>query len=115
MSNPPTTLTVSGKTYYACMDPLCSDMAKEVGLPEATASRRGKGTRWTYANLTSEQWEAVIDHLDCYAISFADGSDPETRAEGRACQRDNDRLCREYQEATGKRASRDRYHGIVWR
>jgi hypothetical protein len=107
------TVTVSGKVYHACMSPLCSEIAKDAGLPEATSQRVGRGHTYTYADLTGAQVEDVINHLDSYAVSFADSDDNPTRAEGRACGQARDRIIAAYQGATGKRAFRATYYGPV--
>lgn len=88
------TVTVSGKAYYAALDPLATGVAKENDLPETRVRRVGKGEQHTYPDITRVQAEAIWWQLDCLAEVFsgADVDQPETKAEGRACRTAADRL-----------------------
>jgi hypothetical protein len=58
-----TTISVPGSVYYDALDPLCSGMAAEIGLPTPTTQKRGKGTSFVYAGISFEQAEEVADYI----------------------------------------------------
>lgn len=76
-------VAVSGKAYFACLDPGASSVPTECGFPAPTWRKVGKGSQAVYV-LTREQALDMAHHLWTVGDSFAYG-DPETRAEGRAC------------------------------
>jgi hypothetical protein len=71
------TITLPGVAYYECFDPLASGMAAELGLPEPTMTRAGKGWRFSYEGVASEQARAVADHLIGMGQLWLNNSDPE--------------------------------------
>lgn len=84
--------TLSGKTYYACVDPGCSQVAAEIGLPVPTHRRVGRGDQFVWTDVPTDTALALHDHLVCVGEGFAYGDDPDTRAEGRAIIRDAAKL-----------------------
>ena len=50
----PVTFTLPGKVWGDCLDPDCSTMQAELGLPEPTVTRRGRGYRYTYTDVPHE-------------------------------------------------------------
>lgn len=92
-------LIVSGKTYYDCLDPLCTGVPEEIGLlPYDRAARRikrGKGSRIDYGMIPLDMAESVLEHLDCMGYLRTNGIDPddyESKACGRAIKKDHERL-----------------------
>lgn len=93
-------VAVSGKTYYAVLDPHTTGVPAEIGLPEPTMRRRGRGHQFTY-QLTRWQAAEVVDHLETVGYSLAhytDTEDQDSRSEGRACLRDANKIIRQLQE-----------------
>jgi hypothetical protein len=86
-----TTIRVSGKTFYGGLDSLATDVPKECGWPEPVAQKWGKGQRFSY-ELTREQIEQMIEHLESLAEGFSYSDSPEALSEGRAFARDAARL-----------------------
>lgn len=85
-------VTVSGKTFWGCLDPRATDVPREAGWPKPMPRRAGRGTRWTF-DMTREQAEELLEHLETVGVSFTQGSDdPDSRAEGRAILRDAQRI-----------------------
>ena len=84
------TITVSGKTFGGCLDPSATGVPDEIGLPEPTVRQVGRGTQWTYHNLTDYQRDEMLHHMWLVGTCFIEGSadDPESRAEGRAILKD---------------------------
>jgi hypothetical protein len=82
---------VSGKTYGACCDPDCTGVPAELGLPEPTRTRRGRGYQYRYDNLTEWQRDEMLHNMWVVGTGFQMGDDNETRAEGRAIMRDWER------------------------
>lgn len=84
---------VSGKTYFAALDPAATDWEKPAaeggeGGPAPTHTQKvGRGYRFTY-DLTPSQAAAMLHRLDCLADCFSDSDIPEARADGRAVRRD---------------------------
>lgn len=85
---------VSGKTYWAALDPAATGVPGECGWPAARVRRVGRGQQWQYV-LSREAAEQMREHLFTVGVSFVDGADPEdaeTCVEGRACLRDAQRI-----------------------
>lgn len=85
-----TRIVICGKAYLAALDPGATSVPDESGWPRPTFQRRGRGTQAVY-ELTDSQALDMADHLDTLAECFLTGSsaadDPDSRAEGRACER----------------------------
>lgn len=79
-------ITMPGKVYNACFDPLATDVPRESGWPEAKPSRVGYGYQYTY-NVTPEQLADMLDHAYTWGSGLAFGTDPYTAAEARAVLR----------------------------
>jgi len=93
---------VSGKTYYACLDPLVTDFHKDhPEVPEPELRRSGKGWRADYGELSGDPLFTLLDRLQQYCELFLSaGVDDFTRAEGRAIERDWLRLVAEAEPNT---------------
>jgi hypothetical protein len=85
-------VVVSGKTYYACMDPQCTSVPGENNWPAATIRRVGRGVQADYGDVPLPVVAHMLNHLWTIGPSWAGGDDPETRAEGRAIVKDLKRL-----------------------
>lgn len=83
---------VSGKTYYACMDPQCSSVPGEHDWPTASLKKVGRGIRADYGHVPLSVAKTMLDHLWTIGPSWVGGDDPGTRAEGRAIVKDLNRL-----------------------
>lgn len=84
MSGTTMTVRVSGKAYYAALDPKATNVPVEEGWPEPRKVRPGRGIQVVY-ELTPGQTLAMALHLRDVADSLSYGTDSETRVEGRAC------------------------------
>jgi len=95
-------VTVSGKTYDACLDDKVSSVPREIGLDKvpSTWAKIGRGYQVTWAAMPVAVAEALHDHLVTVGEGFAAGDDPDTRAEGRAILKDARRLGARITEAT---------------
>ena len=80
-------VTVSGKTFYGGMDPLCTDVPKEMGWPKPAWRSVGKGHQAVY-EVTKWQASTIAGHLEVLAEGFSYSDDPYTRSEGRAFAKD---------------------------
>jgi hypothetical protein len=76
-------IAVSGKAYYAGLDPAATGVPREEGWPEPNWFRHGKGWQLRYS-LTREQAVEMADHLQVLGEGLMYG-DVETRVEARAC------------------------------
>lgn len=85
-------IAVSGKTYFAALDPLATG-AHDEGLTSTGSRRVGKGRQFLY-ELDRPHLDALIKRLDAVGTTFLDCDTPDTRAEGRACLADRDKLRR---------------------
>lgn len=83
---------VSGTAFRTALDPLATG-AHDEGLVAIGSQRAGRGRRYLY-ELDDEHLEAMISRLNAVGVSHLDSDDPETRAAGRACLKDRDRLAR---------------------
>lgn len=83
---------VSGKTYYACMDPNCTSVPREQDWPSATLVKVGRGLRADYGQVPLSMANAMLDHLWTIGPTWAGGDDPGIRVEGRAIVKDLERL-----------------------
>ena len=99
-------LIVSGKTYFECLDPLCTGVPEEIGLlpydRAAKSIRRGRGYQIDYGLIPLDMAEDVLDHLDTMGYLRTNGIDPddyESRAAGRAIIKDHARLAAAIKEA----------------
>lgn len=82
-------ITLSGKTYSAAIE--VSDVPREEAWPEPTERRVGRGYQYVY-DVTIEQAELIVSHVELIGECFVVGDDDYTRAEGRACLRDATRI-----------------------
>lgn len=79
-------VTMPGKVYSACFDPMATDVPSEEGWPDAHPLRRGRGFTYVY-EVDAEQVTEMIDHAWVWGSGLAFGTDPETQAEARAVLR----------------------------
>lgn len=76
-------VAVSGRAYYAALDPHITGVPAEIGLPEPSMHKWGRGHEFRY-EVTVEQAEEMEDHLLTLGQSLAHGaSNQEDRDEGR--------------------------------
>jgi hypothetical protein len=86
------TATVSGKTYYLALDSDASAFAEEHKLPEPEFSRVGRGHRVTYRDLTKDQYEDLLWHLETLADTWSGGGiDEDGARDARTLRRDIER------------------------
>ena len=92
-------ITISGAAFDEALDPLTSNIASEVGLPEPTSKRCGAGWRVTYSGLTIEQMREIADYLSGFAedaLAFSDSD----RAPAYAMRKAAARIRKQIQEMT---------------
>jgi len=77
-------IAVSRTAYYAGLDPHATGVPGELGWPEPTPHPRGRGAEYRYT-LPPEQADEMADHLATLGASLMYSSEPDDRAEGRAC------------------------------
>lgn len=86
-------ISVSGKTYFAALDPNATAVPAESGWPVPRFRRFGNGVQVSYEVDTIAVARDIAEHLDTMGECFTAGSDdPFSRAEGRACYRDAARI-----------------------
>lgn len=81
------TVTVSGRAWAICCDPLASAVPREEDWPLPTRKKVGKGCQYIYADITPETAMQIFTHLCDYADAFIHGEgDRETRRDGHYCK-----------------------------
>ncbi|MFC9432728.1 hypothetical protein [Nocardia sp. NPDC057030] len=90
----PLRVQVSGKTYYACLDPGGTAFYREhPDTPVPDLVTHGRGRRADFGELSGDVLWFLLEHLYSYAELFlGGGSDENTAREGRAIRQDWERL-----------------------
>jgi hypothetical protein len=83
-----TRISVSGRTYYAALDPGATSTPEQHGWPEPTCIPRGRGFQFVYGGLTDEDVADMRWHLETLADIFEAAGDPDSAADARAIRRD---------------------------
>ncbi|QIS06727.1 hypothetical protein F5X71_34440 [Nocardia brasiliensis] len=87
-------VTVSGKTYGACLDPSATDLYRdhpEIPVPELR--QKGFGYQADFGELSGDALVFLLAHIHAIAGLFTGGgADEDTHREGLAAQRDWERL-----------------------
>lgn len=70
-------LRVPGAVYYECLDPYATEYPREVGLPEPTVVRIGRGLQFRY-ELPREAALDLLDHAETFGEAVSFGVDDPT-------------------------------------
>jgi hypothetical protein len=73
------TVTVPGKVWDDYLDPMVTPIAQEIGLPDYTQRRKGRGWQVVYAEVSPETARDLAGYLEDRAESLLWGSDDEDR------------------------------------
>ncbi len=84
-------IKISGKAFFAGLDPLATDAPKEHGWPKPTYRKAGKGAQYIY-DVTPEQAKDIRVHLYRLAGGFKYSDSSEAKAEGKAMSKSADRI-----------------------
>jgi hypothetical protein len=79
-------LRMPGRVFAECFDPRATGVPAEMGWPEGTRRRSGRGVRVSFY-VTPAQRIEMLDHAQDFAEALSGGVDPECAAAMRAVLR----------------------------
>ena len=74
------TITVPGKVWDDYLDPMATPIAEQIGLPDYTQRRKGRGWQVIYPKVCPEAARNLAGYLEDRADAMLWGSDDEDRA-----------------------------------